>query len=457
MFVGRRKELSQISRELCRNEKSAILIYGRRRIGKSTLIAESIKDYDGEVISYRAVPDELSENARRLSYLIADVLNLPRIPFENMEDLLNYILKLDKRFILVIDEYQDLRKRAKGEVVDAYFRDFIDRAGDNIKIFISGSAIRIMKSLLTPDNPLYGRFSLIIPLGELNYLEASLFYPEKSIREKIALYGVFGGLPIVLQEIRKDFNVKENIKRLFLEKGGGARSYTEDILLGELKNIGGAYTSIIRIGNGKRIYSEIESGLQDESNRNSLSYTLDNLVASEFISKKECINNMRKRRKCFYEISINMLRFYLTYIDKSPSLIPSSEAFFNTYIEPSLNTFLSYQFEDIAKTYFLLLCEKGIRKDVLAIGEYWYDDPKERKNGEFDVALNTLSGYEIYEAKYLRKPLSAELMREEEGKIRQIKGLGIVKTGFLSASGFEGKKQEWMISGEDLYDLSLLE
>ena len=451
MFLGRDKELGKLKKELTKEGKSAVLIYGRRRIGKTTLISEALKLVPGRIIRFTAVPDELSENARRLSKAVGDAYDIPGLLIPDFESLLEYIGSLKEKIILEIDEYQDLRKKSKGELVDAYFRDFIDYAPDNIKIIISGSAIRVMKNLLQKDNPLYKRFSLEISLGELNYLEASLFYPQRSLREKITLYAVFGGIPMILSMIDPHLSVEENIRSLLLERTGFARSYTEDVLYAELKNSGGAYSVITRIGNGRKSFSQLRACLEDEESRNSLDYTLEQLQKSDFIEKKQPINIKDSRRKRFYELKSNMLRFHLSYIEKNPSTI-ATPAFLEKYIMPSINAFVSYRFEDIVRQWFLIQVERGIRKDIINIGTYWYDDVRAKINGEFDVALETLDGYEIYEVKYLTSPMKEDLVKEEITKIMGIEGIKISSIGFVSSSGFE-QPGEKRITGEELYRL----
>ena len=119
---------------------------------------------------------------------------------------------------------------------------------------------------------------------------------------------------------------------------------------------------------------------------------------------------------------------------------------------PSINTFVSYRFEDIVRQWFLIQVEREIRNDIINIGTYWYDDAKTKTNGEFDVALETLEGYEIYEVKYLTSTMKEELVKEEMDKIMRIEGIKISSIGFVSSSGFEipGEKR---ISGEELYNL----
>ena len=453
MFLGRSRELNMLGREIRKPGKSAVLIYGRRRIGKTSLISEALKNcMDRTIIRFTAVPDELTQNAVRFSSSVGESIGIPGLRIPDFESVLKYIASFKDEVVLEIDEYQDLRKRTDGEVVDAYFRDFIDYAPDNIKIIISGSAIRVMKSLLEKDNPLYKRFSLEIPLGELNYIEASLFYPERSIRDKISLYAVFGGIPMILSKIDPELSVEENIRKLLLDRNGFARTYTEDVLYSELKNAGGAYSAITRIGNGKRSYSEIKSSLDDTASRNSLDYTLEQLLKADFIEKKYPINCSDNRKKVFYELKSNMLRFHLKYIEKNPNAVTFTAAFFEKYVRPSLDTFISYRFEAMVRDWFVLLAENGIRTDIINVGTYWYDNLKTKTNGEFDVAIETIDGFDIYEVKFLSSPMIDDLIKEETRKIRSINGINVSSIGFVSSSGFEHPVEN-CISGEDIFTI----
>ena len=453
MFIGRQKELGLLRRELSKKSKAAILIYGRRRIGKSSLISESLKDADACIIRFTAVPDSLEANSARLSAAVAEATGVPGLQITDFEKLLKYISSMKMEVILEIDEYQDLRRNPKGEVVDAYLRDFIDYAPDNIKIIISGSAIRIMKSLLDIDNPLYKRFTLEIPLGEMDYLESSLFYPERSVRDKIALYSVFGGIPMILSMISPEASFEENLMSLLISSNGSARLYAEDILYSELKSSGGAYAAITRIGNGKRSYSEIKASLGTKD-ANSLDYTLEQLQKADFIEKKNPINETGNRKRIFYNLKSNLLRFHLAYLERNSQAIASA-AFMEKYVRPSLNTFISYLFEEIARQWFWHIAEKNIRKDIVAVGTYWYDNPVAKTKGEFDVALETLDGYEIYETKFLQSPMSNALIEEESRKIRSIAGIKITSFGFISSSGFE-TPGERRIAGDELFSPVLL-
>ena len=128
----------------------------------------------------------------------------------------------------------------------------------------------------------------------------------------------------------------------------------------------------------------------------------------------------------------------------------AKEVVYRVAVAPFLDTFVSYRFEDIVRSYFHRLVLSGARRDILRIGSYWYDDKAAKRSGEFDVALETLRGYEIYEVKFLSSPMKEDLIMEEAEKIRRIAGLQISSFGFISSSGFE-EPGPMRISGEDLF------
>lgn len=452
MFVGRHKEIKQINEALTTDKSSAILIYGRRRIGKTSLINEALKSYPGIKIVYSAIPDETEKNAINLSKQTSSILKEPWMSFNNLHDYLSYMSKRKEDIVLVIDEYQDMRGKDDKQalIIDAWLRDFIDYKQSNIKLIISGSAIRILQNLSEDNsNPLFGRFSSVINLQELNYLEASEFYKNSSIMEKIGYYAVFGGLPNILSSLDEKKGLRGNIESLLLQEEGLARYYIDTVTSTEVSAINNGNIVIRRIGNGKKHYSEIESNIQEEKARKQLSKTLNELIESELIEKQYPLNKRYDKKKSFYTMKSNLLRFWFAYLDGTAGIINPS-AFYDKYIMPSLNIFISYRFEDAIKQYFAI----SNRSDIISIGSYWYDNKEAKKNGEFDIALETIKGYEIYEAKYYEKPVSLDVAKEELAKALKIEGISIKDFGIVSASGFKSAQYPVKtISGKELYEV----
>ena len=312
-FIGRTMELKRIRAALTM-PRGTVLLYGKRRVGKTTLIKEAIKPIDAVKILYTCMPIELSRNAEDLSAKAMEALGFPAMRFSNFPALFDFLKTRSERIIVILDEYQDLKKKKEdGEYVDALFRTIIDDLGENISILLSGSAIRVMQELNKYDNPLYERFREEISLDELTYIEASEFYPDCPTRDKIIYYSVFGGMPLLNERIDPSLGVNENIIRLFVDQNGTAYSYAKSVLDIEASSINDAFIILSRIGNGKMRYSEIETLLASESTRKQLSRTLKTLVDSKLIRKRQPINS-DSRKTAFYEISSNSLRFFLAYL-----------------------------------------------------------------------------------------------------------------------------------------------
>lgn len=453
-FIGREKELDKIRKALADVDTKAILVYGRRRMGKTTLIKKAIEDVDAVKIVYRGLIQPIEKTIKELSMMITHAIGLGGIPFPSFDALFTLLGSRTERFVIVLDEYQDMKK-LEGEMVDALLRNAMDDMGENIKIIFSGSSIRMMSGLAKNDNPLYGRFRTEVVVDEMDYYDSQKFYPSFSVRDKIILYSVFGGVPWINESIDENLSVEENILNLLVDDKGVARTYAENVINIECSSINYATEVFNAIRNGKKHFSEIQSYISIQSVKIQLARVLRSLIDVRLIRKRAPINT-QSNKAVFYEICSNAVRFYFAY---QSVLIDENTATLQTKlsaIKESLDTFVSYRFEDISRSYFRRLAMIGKRDDIISIGTYWYDDKLARKNGEFDVALYTSNGtYEIYECKFLRNKATKRLVLEEKEKADRAPLTQVRKFGFISSSGFDCDAIDGvdMISGEDMYSL----
>ena len=174
----------------------------------------------------------------------------------------------------------------------------------------------------------------------------------------------------------------------------------------------------------------------------------------ETLEKNFPINKSHDKKKQFYELSDNLMRFYFTYIWGNDSLIArlGSHGFYEMYIKDSLTTFVSFRFERIVNQFFSRCVKEGTLKGVLDIGSFWYDDKESKTNGQFDCVLKTLSGYNVYECKFLSSPMSLKDCEKEASQISFVKGIEFARVGFVSSSGFDFDSSTFdLINGEELY------
>jgi len=459
MFIGRSEELKMLKEVIQSDKQENVVMYGRRRIGKSELMKKVLELTDIPFIYYQAKETTKEDNIESLSRLIADQFNLGSVVFASFEDILKFLFDRAKnRFVFVLDEYPYLMNVNPG--LDSILQMMIDEYQHKslIKVILLGSFIDIMQSLTEPDKPLFGRISQMMFISELNYQEASLFYPNLSNQEKMNYYSVFGGVPYYNQMIDLKKTFIENVSRLIIDSKGILSDFIEFFLSRELRRINNANIVLEAIAIGKRKFADILGRLQKNISSPQLSNVLELLIKMDLIHKTTPINEPANSRRTYYEINDNYISFYYRYIFRhlSERSIMDPTTFFNEIIETDFNTqFVPKVFEKIATQYLIIENKKRhIQPPLLKIGKYWYDNPKTRTNGEFDLVSEDKLGYIIYEVKYTNSPIDEKVLEEE---INQLEACGVsyYRLAFFSKSGFKLNNQSkyYTVALEDLFKM----
>ena len=458
-FIGRIEELKKLSKIINSENFTATLIFGRRRVGKSELVKYSLKENKELKIYYECKEVSEKSNVQGLSDILSEELNLPQLKFEDIESILKYIFKLSitKKMILVLDEYSYLKKTING--IDSILQSLIDKYKDNSKLtlIILGSYVDIMKSLLLHSNPLYGRIDLTIELKPMDYYDSSLFYPNFSSEDKIKIYSVFGGIPYYNRLIDDSKSVKENIIELIASNGARLENEVSMYLNSEISKIVNANEVFEALSKGYCKYSDILSQSHVSSGP-TLIDVLDKLIRMGVVVKISPINDSNNKKKFGYYISDNLSLFYYRYIFKylSQMKIMNADSFYSKYIEQDFEQqYVPHVFETICMQYLIRKNKKGEINPIFEkIGKYYYDNPKEHTNGEFDVVTQDEKGYVFYEAKFRKNPINSSII---ENEIKQVKstGLNCYKYVFISKSGFQFENNENVdfIDLDNLYDL----
>lgn len=439
-FIGRIEELKRLNKIINSKDLATALIFGRRRVGKSELVKYSLKENNEVKIYYECKEVSEKSNVQGLSDILSEELNLPRLKFEDIESILKYIfeLSINKKIILVLDEYSYLKKTING--IDSILQVLIDKYKDKSKLslIILGSYVDIMKSMLLHSNPLYGRIDLTIELKPMDYYDSSLFYPNFSSEDKIKIYSVFGGIPYYNRLIDDSRSVKENIIELIASNGARLENEVSMYLNSEISKIVNANEVFEALAKGYSRYSDLLSQSHVSSGP-TLIDVLDKLIRMGVVSKMSPINDSNNKKKFGYYISDNLSLFYYRYIFKylSQMKIMNADFFYSKYIEQDFEQqYVPHVFETICIQYLIRKNKKGEINPVFEkIGKYYYDNPKEHTNGEFDVVTQDEKGYVFYEVKFRKNPINASII---ENEIKQVKstGLNCYKYVFISKSGF---------------------
>lgn len=451
MFIGREKELALLQQDYI---GKAVMVYGKRRVGKTTLIQKALKSSGYRTVYFECLKGTMQDNINGLvqELVRAKLLPVP-LNFSTLQDVFAYLNALPEKIIVVIDEYPYLKAMNDSATVDSIFQNIIDNRLVNIELILSGSHIGMMKDTLQEKNALYGRFAVTIKLNELNYLETAKFYPDKTPYDKAAHYAVFGGSPFVNQALNPEAAIRENIISTILNPMSAVYLYANQLLLSDYSVKINAERIFSVIGNGKKRYTEIEDKL-DVKKTGNLSKQIKSLIDLEIVARNSPINKIGDHKKSTFEINDNLLRFYFTFIYKNASALQvlGAEAFYDEYIAPALTDFISRRFEGICRDYFSLQVRSGKMKGVRNIGSYYYDDPIHHKNGEFDVALEFADGYEIYEAKYYAQPMTLDEIHREVRQVEGIKELTVKQIGFIAINGFVEREEPYFyLDGNNIF------
>ena len=445
-FIGRVAELTKLKRELSSDEMRMTLIFGRRRVGKSELVKQAIKELHTKSIYYECKQVTEESNVQGICEVLSENLGLPKLGYRSIEPLIDYIfsLSMDENLVLVLDEYPYLRENVKG--LDSILQALVDKYRDNtkLKLVILGSYVDIMKSLIEHSNPLFGRVDLVIDLKQMDYYESALFYPAFSAEDKVRIYSVFGGIPYFNRLINDKKSVRDNIIDLIASPGARLENEVSMYLNAEISKIVNANEVFEALARGFSRYSDILSQSHVSSGP-TLVDVLDKLIRMEVVEKKAPINDETNKKKAGYYICDNLSLFYFRYIFKysSQMTIMDPDVFYDKYIANDFEeSYVPRKFEEICRQYLIRQNRRGKIDPVIEkIGKYYYDDPKNHTNGEFDVVTLDEKGYVFYEVKFRKKKLSKEVIDEE---IRQVEAtnLNCYRYVFFSRSGFTEDETE---------------
>lgn len=438
MFVDREEELKFLEDKYESSGFECILVYGRRRVGKTELLTNFIKDKKS--IYHLVAEEEGQKQLERLKYSFYQELGGTKPEVEDWVDLFKYISQwVPDRTVIVIDEFPYLVQ--ENSSLPSYFQKFIDEylKDRNLMLILCGSSISMMEDLKSYKNPLYGRRTGQIDLKPFNFQESRKMMEGRTIESQIKLYSVFGGVPHYLQRINQG-SVNKNIKREICKPEGMLHEEPEILLRQEFRKPNRYFTILESIAKGKTKPSTItdDSGIPS----NSISKYLEELQKVRIIGHHLPVTERRKRsRKGIYKINDNLFSFWFRFIAPNLSdLEEDYEGFFDAKIAPELNHYVSRKFESICKEAIRIMNRKKELR-MNKIGKWWYRD------NEIDiVALNKKKKEILFgECKWSKNPVNKKILANLEKTAEEVRWNGKdrkEKYTLFSKSGFTEELEE---------------
>lgn len=397
-FINREKELDFLNEQYKRSASLAI-IYGRRRVGKSELIKKFISDQN----AYYFLADTTSRLDQIRSFIagLGNYLDdefLKTQQLTSWDAVFSYLSKLDKKVILVLDEFPYLIKEDKSIVSVMQKHWDLSLKNKKIMLILCGSSISTMENkVLGVKSPLYGRRTGDWFLKPLKFRDVSKFFPSLHAEEIAKIYGLFGGVPFYLKEwnekIKFDVQLKNIIKK-------GSIFYNEPYFLvkEELSDPSNYFAVLKSIAAGECNLGKIasSSGVEMKSISKYLS-VLENL---HFIEREVPVTENNLRKRGLYKLSDHFLRFWFRFIFPNKNIIElNHEDLAVENIMHNYDDFMGSVFEDIAKEF---LAEKF--KSLEKIGRYW--------DGETEIDCIGISKSELIFAEFKWSRLSASELKK---------------------------------------------
>ena len=388
MFIGRKTELQQLNTLYKQDKFQCVIIYGRRRVGKTTLINEFIKDKDA--VYFTGIESTAKDNLENFSRSIAALNNANTDNAPVYKDFRSALIDIDalaqnRKIVLVIDEYPYLARSYRPissllqELIDTKFKN-----NANLFIILCGSSMSFMeKQVLGYQSPLYGRRTAQFHIRPFTFYEAAAYYKNFSNEDLAVIYGITGGIPLYMSFITDTLSLKDNIINTFLTPSGYMYEEPFNLLNQELREPA-MYNAIIRaVATGSSRISEIASKVGIE-NAAATSY-VDKLIELGIIEKEVPAGTAGKSRKSIYGIKDGMFRFWYKFIPENNILVQRNmpEAAW-TNIQPHINEYMGKVFENICADY-LLENYTNLPVQFQNLGRWWGNNPKMKREEEIDI------------------------------------------------------------------------
>ncbi len=430
MFVGRKHEISLIRERLADQAKAQmIVLYGRRRVGKSTLIREAVKR-EVRVLYFEGIEGENTQI--QISQFLDDLahqtgrVRLSATTWREVFKGLGEIVETG-RWVLVFDElpWMGAGRTAIVSQLKLYWDRWI--RNPQIALFLCGSVASFMVRHVVHSKALHNRKTLEMCLSPLSPREAGCFINRRSHREKALLYMTLGGVPKYLEQVDARRSIEKNLNRLCFSADGFFLTEYETLFKEQFRSLK-VYESIVAsLATSSASLSELGKRI-GVSRGGGFGEQLQNLVRAQFVCeyKPVRIGNATGARTRLYKLTDPFLLFYFRYIHDNRDLIGRNrygENLFRSIVGPSLNQYCGLAFERLGEASINCILELMELQlvDIKQMGTYFRQTRTLGSGLQIDWLVVRHDGvWNLLEFKYEGRPAGLDVMRQVQEKIRRL-------------------------------------
>lgn len=434
-FVDREQEMATLQSEYGRDGSGLVVLYGRRRVGKTTLISEFIKNK--KALFFLASEESESQNRLAFQQKAADFLNsdlLKNVEVKSWDVLFRAIMDthFDSKPVIVLDEFQYLG-RSNPAFPSVFQRIWEEILKDRqVMVILCGSLISMMQSqTLAYDSPLYGRRTAQIRLKQIPFAYYHEFFPEKSRKELIEMYAVTGGVPKYIELFSQSKDIYSAIETCVLNRSGYLYDEPHFLLQQEVSEVGSYFSIIKAIAAGNTKLSAIAGVLEVKST--SLTKYLKTLIDLDILEREVPVteDSPEKSKRGLYKIKDNYLRFWFAFVYPNMSFIESGHGriVMDKIRKGLVRNHIAFVYEDVCAERMWEMNAQSVWPFYFSkLGRYW--DSKE----EIDVVAIDPDGKNLIlgECKYWQEPVGISVLRSLEAKAEMV-------------AWEKGKRKTWLV------------
>lgn len=423
-FVNRVSELASLEEQYQTKESSLVVVYGRRRVGKTALINEFLKRHN-YTLYFLATEESEIQNLNYFKAQVAEFTDNELLKSANVDWLTVFSMLADyktvSKKIIVIDEFQYIGQS------NSAFPSVMQKAWDtvladaNVMVILCGSLVSLMKSqTLDYSSPLYGRRTAQIRLKQIPFKSYHEFYENKSYEELLQFYAVTGGVPKYIEAFQSYDDVYTAIKQNVLNTQSFLYEEPNFLLQKEVTEIGSYFSVIKAIAAGNRKLADIASALGTK--QTSLTKYLKVLMGLDLIEREVPATEMvpEKSKSGLYRITDNYIAFWFKFVYPYRSYLEKGETDYvlSQIKKGFIQNCASYVYEDVCRERMWTLSvedEWDFRVD--RIGRYWGSKADETDIVAIDsVGKNLIVG----ECKYTTSPKGLSVLHDLQEKAKSI-------------------------------------
>ena len=411
MFIGRTQEISRLTREFSLARPSLLVVYGRRRIGKSVLLREAAKDRPH--VLYQATRVTPALNLDGFKAEIARSLGADPL-LNGLGDWLSVLTYLARKardmpeLVVVLDEFPYLVEgdQALPSIIQKFWDAVIADEG-KLNLVLCGSMIAQMEDLLAERNPLYGRQTLRLEVKALPLRDAAGFFPDYPAEDRILAYAIFGGVPFYLRLCDPGVSLKENVTNLLLTDTGTLVDEPNVLLQSELRETQRYASILAAIADGCTKLGEIGGRVRDIKDSVSLSPYMRRLERMRVVRVVHSLDASPRSRDARYFVDDPLVAFWHRFVRPNMSSVMQGfgHDIWRHQVAPRLDEYMGGAFEEICRGHARRHAQEALPSPAQEIGQIW------SAHYDIDVAGRLLDGSMLYgECKWRRGAIGADVL-----------------------------------------------